>query len=47
LLVERGQRVARGDAIAYSGDSGRSSAPHLHYEVRRARRPVDPEPYLR
>lgn len=47
LLVERGQRVARGEAIAYSGDSGRSSAPHLHYEVRRARRPVDPEPYLR
>ncbi|MGH7587429.1 MAG: peptidoglycan DD-metalloendopeptidase family protein [Gemmatimonadota bacterium] len=47
LLVERGQRVARGEAIAYSGDSGRSSAPHLHYEVRRATRPVDPEPYLR
>lgn len=47
LLVERGQRVARGEAIAYSGDTGRSSAPHLHYEVRRARRPVDPEPYLR
>lgn len=47
LLVERGQRVARGEAIAYSGDSGRSSAPHLHYEVRRARRPIDPEPYLR
>ena len=47
LLVERGQRVARGEAIAYSGDSGRSSAPHLHYEVRRARHPIDPEPYLR
>ncbi len=47
LLVERGQRVARGEAIAYSGDSGRSSAPHLHYEVRRSKRPVDPEPYLR
>ena len=47
LLVERGQRVARGEAIAYSGSSGRSSAPHLHYEVRRAKRPVDPEPYLR
>jgi murein DD-endopeptidase MepM/ murein hydrolase activator NlpD len=47
LLVELGQRVARGEAIAYSGSTGRSSAPHLHYEVRRAQRPVDPEPYLR
>ena len=47
LLVERGERVARGEAIAHSGDSGRSSAPHLHYEVRLAKRPVDPEPYLR
>jgi murein DD-endopeptidase MepM/ murein hydrolase activator NlpD len=47
LLVEAGQRVARGEAIAYSGSSGRSSAPHLHYEVRRAQRPVDPMPYLR
>ena len=47
LLVERGHRVARGEAIAHSGNTGRSSAPHLHYEVRRAQRPVDPEPYLR
>lgn len=47
LLVEPGQRVTRGQAIAYSGDSGRSSAPHVHYEVRRAKRPVDPQPFLR
>ncbi|HKY59691.1 MAG TPA: M23 family metallopeptidase [Gemmatimonadota bacterium] len=47
LLVEPGQRVARGEAIAESGSTGRSSAPHLHYEVRRAGRPIDPEPYLR
>jgi murein DD-endopeptidase MepM/ murein hydrolase activator NlpD len=47
LLVERGRRVGRGEMIAYSGNSGRSSAPHLHYEVRRQGWPVDPTPFLR
>lgn len=42
LLVEAGQRVGRGEAIAFSGNSGRSSAPHLHYEVRREGRALDP-----
>jgi murein DD-endopeptidase MepM/ murein hydrolase activator NlpD len=47
LLVQRGGEVARGDVIAYSGNSGESTAPHLHYEVRRGGTPIDPTSYLR
>lgn len=47
LLVEVGERVSRGQPIAYSGNSGRSTAPHLHYEIRRGGRAIDPAPFLR
>jgi murein DD-endopeptidase MepM/ murein hydrolase activator NlpD len=40
--VARGQRVERGQAIGLSGNTGRSTAPHLHYEVIVDGRPVDP-----
>ena len=45
-MVVKGQKVYKGDVIALSGDTGRSSAPHLHYEVIKNGEPVDPLPYL-
>ena len=46
LVVEAGQRVERGDVIAKSGSTGRSTGPHLHYEVRVNGSPVDPSSYF-
>ncbi len=47
LTVSKGDRVRRGDVIAYSGNLGQSSAPHLHYAVfDRDGNPVDPLPFL-
>jgi len=42
-----GQHVHRGDVIGYVGASGRSTGPHLHYEVRINDTPVNPYKYLR
>lgn len=40
--VKKGQKVSRGDVIAYVGNTGMSLAPHLHYEVKVDGVPVDP-----
>jgi murein DD-endopeptidase MepM/ murein hydrolase activator NlpD len=47
FAVTAGQSVHRGDVIGFVGDSGRSTGPHLHYEVRINDIPVNPYKYLR
>lgn len=47
FAVFPGQHIHRGDTIGYVGDSGRSTGPHLHYEVRINDVPVNPHKYLR
>jgi len=46
LNVAAGQAVRKGDVIGYVGSTGRSTGPHLHYEVRIAGTAVSPVPYM-
>ncbi len=47
ILVETGQQIGAGELIGKVGSSGRSTGPHLHFEVRRDDLALDPAAYLR
>ncbi len=44
--VKKGQKVKRGECIGYVGNSGRSTAPHLHYEVHKDKKKINPVHYF-
>ena len=46
ILVKRGQLVSRGEVIGLVGNTGRSVGPHLHYEVLKDGKKVDPANYF-
>jgi len=46
VIVKAGQKVKRGDILGYVGSTGNSTGPHLHYEIWKEGRPLNPSTYL-
>ncbi len=46
FVVRQGDFVKKGQLVAYTGNTGRTSGPHLHYEVRFMNEPINPEPFV-
>jgi murein DD-endopeptidase MepM/ murein hydrolase activator NlpD len=47
IYVKVGKRVSRGDKISAMGSTGRSTGTHLHYEVRRNNKPLNPTTFIK
>jgi len=47
VLVKVGQKVSAGTVVGKSGNTGRSTGPHLHYEVRQSSKALNPMTYIR
>ncbi|MFR7634446.1 MAG: M23 family metallopeptidase [Lachnospirales bacterium] len=43
LLVKKGDKVKQGDIIAEVGETGKATGPHLHFEIIKDERVIDPE----
>lgn len=46
ILISTGDPVSQNQVIGYSGNTGNSTGPHLHFELRYNKTPINPQPYL-